>query len=134
MTQFILHSLFRTLKTDLDLRPIYHKNDDATLAHLHLGLLAYWLVNTIRHQLKMKKINHCWKEIRRIGNTQKVVYSTAQNVEDKIINIKKCTEAKEPLLKIYEALNFQSKPFTKIKSVWLKPENKKNENQYLQPN
>lgn len=129
-----IEAVFRTLKTDLDLRPIYHKNDDATLAHLHLGLLAYWLVNTIRHQLKMKKINHCWKEIRRIGNTQKVVYSTAQNVEDKIINIKKCTEAKEPLLKIYEALNFQSKPFTKIKSVWLKPENKKNENQYLQPN
>jgi len=36
----------------LDLRPIYHKNDDATIAHIHLGLLAYWLVNTIRYQLK----------------------------------------------------------------------------------
>ena len=45
---------FRTLKTDLDLRPIYHKNDNATLAHLHLGLLGYWLVNTIRYQLKSK--------------------------------------------------------------------------------
>ena len=36
-----IESSFRTLKTDLDLRPIYHKNDDATLAHLHLGLLGY---------------------------------------------------------------------------------------------
>lgn len=34
-------SSFRCMKTDLDLRPIYHKNDDATLAHLHLGILAY---------------------------------------------------------------------------------------------
>ena len=42
-----IESVFRCLKTDLDLRPIYHKSDDATLAHLHLGLLAYWLVNTI---------------------------------------------------------------------------------------
>ena len=42
----------RTLKTDLDLRPIYHKKDDATMAHLHLGLLAYWVVNTVRYQLK----------------------------------------------------------------------------------
>jgi hypothetical protein len=30
---------FRTLKTDLDLRPIYHKTDVSTMAHLHLGLL-----------------------------------------------------------------------------------------------
>ena len=47
-----IENAFRTLKTDLDLRPIYHKNDDATMAHLHLGILAYWLVNTIRYQLK----------------------------------------------------------------------------------
>ncbi|MCH7411817.1 IS1634 family transposase, partial [Belliella sp. DSM 111904] len=45
-----IENAFRTLKTDLDLRPIYHKNDDATMAHLHLGILAYWLVNTVRHQ------------------------------------------------------------------------------------
>ena len=42
----------RTLKTDLDLRPIYHKKDDPSMAHLHLGLLAYWVVNTVRYQLK----------------------------------------------------------------------------------
>ena len=44
-----IESTFRTLKTDLDLRPIYHKNDTSTMAHLHLGLLAYWLVNIIRY-------------------------------------------------------------------------------------
>ncbi|GHT23359.1 hypothetical protein FACS189430_06520 [Bacteroidia bacterium] len=42
----------RVLKTDLDLRPVYHKRDDSSMAHLHLGLLAYWVVNTIRYQLK----------------------------------------------------------------------------------
>ena len=29
---------FRVLKTGLDLRPIYHKTDEASMAHLHLGL------------------------------------------------------------------------------------------------
>ena len=52
-----IESSFRTLKTDLDLRPIYHRNDDSTMAHLHLGILAYWLVNTIRYQLKAGGIN-----------------------------------------------------------------------------
>jgi hypothetical protein len=32
-----IESSFLTLKTDLDLRPIYHKRDDATMAHLHLS-------------------------------------------------------------------------------------------------
>ena len=52
-----IEATFRVLKTDLDLRPIYHKNDDSTMAHLHLGLLAYWLVNTVRYQLKKEGIN-----------------------------------------------------------------------------
>lgn len=38
---------FRVLKTELDLRPICHKTDDASIAHLNLGLMAYWLVSTI---------------------------------------------------------------------------------------
>ncbi len=32
---------FRVLKTDLDLRPVFHKTDDASMTHLNLGLLAY---------------------------------------------------------------------------------------------
>ena len=31
----------RQLKTDLDLRPIYHQKDDRSDAHLFFGLLAY---------------------------------------------------------------------------------------------
>jgi len=77
-----IEASFRCLKSDLDLRPIYHKNDDATMAHLHLGLLAYWLVNTIRFQLKKKKIVHSWTEIVRIANTQKVITTTAQKADD----------------------------------------------------
>lgn len=53
-----IESSFRCLKTDLDLRPIYHKNDDTAIAHIHLRLLAYWLVNTIRYQLRKKKITN----------------------------------------------------------------------------
>jgi len=65
-----IESTFRTLKTDLDLRPIYHKSDAGTMAHLHLGVLAYWLVNTIRCKLKALGIHSHWPEIVRIGNTQ----------------------------------------------------------------
>jgi hypothetical protein len=121
-----IESTFRCLKTDIDLRPIYHKNDDASMAHLQLGILAYWLVNTIRHQLKKGQINCDWREIVRIANTQKVVYSTAKNKEDNLIGIKKCSEPNDKLIKIYKALSLKNYPFTK-KSVVHKSEIKKNE-------
>lgn len=39
----------RQLKTDLNLRSIYHQKGDSADAHLFFGLLAYWIVNTIRY-------------------------------------------------------------------------------------
>lgn len=120
-----IESTFRCLKNDLDLRPIYHKNDGATLAHLHLGLLGYWLVNTIRHQLKSKNIHHNWQEIIRITNTQKVITTTGQNKYNEIIYIRKCTEPNEKVKTIYQSLGYRNYPFVKRKSVGHKPDVKK---------
>ena len=120
-----IESTFRTLKTDLDLRPIYHKNDDATIAHLNLGLLAYWLVNTIRCNLKQDGIHSDWKELTRIGNTQKVITTSGYNKAGKEITVRKCSEPEAKLRAIHKSLQIKSRPFTKIKSVVHKPKLKK---------
>lgn len=112
-----VEATFRVLKTDLDLRPIYHKKDETTMAHLNLGLLAYWLVNTIRHQLKKEGINSQWKEIVRTMNTQKAVTTTAQNNLDEIIQIRRCTEPNENVKRIYDILKYKSEPYKKKKFV-----------------
>ena len=119
-----IESTFRCLKTDLDLRPIYHKNDESTKAHLHLALLAYWLVNTIRYQLKAKGIIHSWTEIVRIASTQKLVTSQAKNKLDQIVQIKACSQPEEKLDAIYKALDYKPIPFNPKKSVGHKPESK----------
>ncbi len=116
-----IESTFRTLKTDLDLRPIFHQNDTSTMAHLHLGVLAYWIVNTIRYQLKNSGIKDDWKEIRRKASTQKSVITTAQNVYDKIITIKRITEPSVELKKIHQALDLPQKAYKTIKYVVHKP-------------
>ena len=113
---------FRVLKTDLDLRPVFHQKDDSTMAHLHLGLLAYWLVNTIRYQLKKKSILSHWREIVRIMNTQKCVTTLAQNLTDEIISIRKCSEPDEKAKQIYDILKYKYAPFIRKKSVVLKVE------------
>ena len=120
-----IESTFRTLKTDLDLRPFYHKKDEETIAHLNLGLLAYWLVNTIRCQLKTQSINNCWTEIIRIGNTQKVTTTSGYNKAGEEIKVRKCSEPKQKLKTLLEALNITKRPFVKLKSVVHKPKLKK---------
>jgi len=127
-----IESSFRCLKNDLDLRPIYHKNDESTLAHLHLGLLAYWLTNTIRHQLKGQGITYSWPEIVRITNTQKLVTTSGQNTFDEIISIRRCTEPNLKVKQIYQALGYRNYPFVKRKSVVHKPELKKTQTPCLQ--
>lgn len=119
-----IENTFRTLKTDLDLRPIYHKKDESTIAHLNLGLLSYWIANTIRCQLKLNGINYCWKEIVRIGNTQKVITTTGYNKASKEIMVRKCTEPEEKLEALHKALKIKNRPFTKLKSVYT-PKQKK---------
>jgi hypothetical protein len=126
----------RVLKTDLDLRPIYHKKDETSMAHLHLGLLAYWLVNTVRFQLKQREIiekkdamekketkdiiepvSFQWKEIVRIMNTQKAVTTLAQNKTDEIIMIRRCTSPEDNVKLIYDKLGYKYYPFKMKKSV-----------------
>ena len=110
---------FRVLKTDLDLRPIYHKTDEGAMAHLHLGILAYWVVNTIRYQLKQKGIHSDWREIVRIMNTQKCVTTSVENIKQETISIRQCTEPNQSVKQIYEALNYKPAPFVRKKSVVL---------------
>ena len=110
---------FRVLKTDLGLRPVYHKTDDAALAHLHLGILAYWLVATIRYQLKQKGYNHEWREIVRIMNTQKCVTTTVENIKEETIFVRQCTEPTLQVKQIYNLMNYKYIPFYRKKSVVL---------------
>src|SRR5699024_3089522 len=117
---------------NLDLRPIYHKRDDATLAHLHLGILAYWLVNTMRCRLKRSGIHHQWKEIVRIGNTQKAITTSGYNTFKHKITLRKCSEPTKKLKELQVILGIKAKPFKRIslsKDVVHKLSNQKNENQ-----
>jgi len=118
---------FRVLKTDLDLRPVFHKTDDASMAHLNLGLLAYWLVSTIRYQLKQKGYNAQWREIVRTMNTQKCITTTMENIDNEMISIRQCTEPNQKVKDIYKMMKYKPVPFYRKKSVDLPTEIFKND-------
>lgn len=106
-----IEATFRVLKTDLQLRPVFHKNDIYSEAHIFLGILAYTLVNTIRYQLKQKKIKHDWRNIVRIMNTQKIVTTTMNTDKADKLVIRSCSKPSVACNEIYAALNYKLRPF-----------------------
>ena len=124
-----IESTNRQTKTDLNLRPIYHRKDDRSDAHLFLGLLSYWIVNTIRHQ--MKKVNEArkeadpdpkaeyptpyWTEIVRIMQTQKSITSEAINALGEKVKMRICSTPTEQAADIYSMLKYKTTPFRRIK-------------------
>ena len=97
------------------------------MASLHMGLLGYGIVNTIRHQLKIKKINYDWKVVLRISNTQKLVTTSIVDDQENTITIKKCCEPNLKLQDNFHALKYKSKPCRIKKFVVPKPEHIKPE-------
>lgn len=120
-----VESSFRCMKTDLDLRPVYHKSDVACLAHLHLGILAYWVVTSIRYQLRQKGINKTWSQILEIMLTQKSVTSEARNLQDEPIHLEQCSEATPEAGEIYDKVGIPHEPYKPKKSVWAQIRNQK---------
>ena len=105
----------RQLKTDLNLRPIHHQKDESSDAHLFFGLLAYWIVNTIRYKLKQKGYNSYWTEIVRVMKTQKAVTTEATNALGEKVHLRQCSEPNKSTNQIYEMLNYKKMPFRRIR-------------------
>lgn len=101
----------RQLKTDLNLRPIYHQKDESADAHLFFGLLAYWIVNTIRYKLKLQGITHYWTELKRILSTQKAITTEGTNASGEHVTLRMCSEPTDKAAEIYRLLRYNPTPF-----------------------
>ena len=97
-----VESTFRCLKTDLNMRPVYHQLDERIKAHLFLTTLAYQLVNTIRFMLKQNGIILGWQYILRLMSTQ-VMQTTVFNTDTKTMHIRKPSTPSKDVEAIYQA-------------------------------
>lgn len=97
-----VEATFRCLKTDLNIRPVHHQNDYRIKSHIYLTILAYQLVNTIRHYLKSSNIHHDWKNILRIMNTQ-TIQTIVLPTDKKNIHLRKPSKPIDKAHEIYKA-------------------------------
>jgi transposase len=65
-----LEAVFRSLKSELGMRPVYHQKTHRVEGHIFITLLAYNLVHQVRCQLKAQGIDDSWDKIRTTMSTQ----------------------------------------------------------------
>ena len=105
-----LESVFRSLKSELGLRPIYHRTKDRTEGHLFITVLAYQAVQILRRKLKAGGIHQSWTSLRKIFAGQLRVTATFKQRDGRTLHVRKSTVAEPKLKKLYDALGLCSSP------------------------
>jgi len=105
-----LEAVFRSLKSELGLRPVYHHKTDRVSGHLFISVLAYHLVHTIRLQLKACGIHLSWEGIRRELDGQDRVTVELKREDGRTVHVRKATRAEPRQQLIYDALGISDRP------------------------
>ena len=106
---------FRSMKSELGLRPNYHKRDDTGTAHIFITVIAYHIIAGILKKLRANAINYSWRTIRNILSMQ-VRVTTSFNTEDKAtMHIRTTTTPTLKQSEIYSKLGLVEKPLKQVK-------------------
>jgi hypothetical protein len=106
-----VEAVFRTLKSDLGLRPLYHSKGDRVDAHIYISCLAYQLVNSIMNKLKEKGIPDSWRTVReRLAASQRIVAVAKHNSHLWDVVIEGLSPPGQAAEKYCEALGLDARP------------------------
>jgi hypothetical protein len=109
-----LASSFRSLKSELGLRQIYHSKETHCDAHLFISVLAYQCVQLVRRQLQAKGIQDSWATLRQILSVQRRVTMTVTvtftRQDGRTLHVRNATRPEPKILALYQALGVDPLP------------------------
>lgn len=105
-----LEDAFRTLKSELLLRPVFHQKQIRSDAHIFITLLAYHLLHSIRTCLKQQGINMSWRQLRDRMSTHCRLTNRITTSDKQVLFIRTCSEPEDFHKTIYDALRLDHVP------------------------
>jgi transposase len=105
-----LEAVFRGLKSDLGLRPVFHHTEGRAAGHLFLTVLAYQMVQAIRRRLAERGCHLSWSALRAVLSVQQRVTATFRQRDGRTLHVRKATTAEPELRQIYDALEIDPAP------------------------
>lgn len=105
-----LEAVFRSLKSELGLRPVFHHKENRVDGHLFITVLAYQFVQIIRRTLREKGIAGCWNSLREVLGSQCRITASFQRTDGRTLHVRKATRPEAEALAIYRALSLNPMP------------------------
>lgn len=105
-----LEAVFRSLKSELGLRPIYHHKEIRAEGHLFITVLAYQAIQVLRRKLRGHGFNENWSTLRQIFAGQLRVTATFKQKDGRTLHVRKTTSSEPQLRQLYEALGLSASP------------------------
>jgi hypothetical protein len=105
-----IESVFRSLKNELGLRPIYHHKESSIESHLFITVLAYQCVQYIRSTLKASGINQSWWSLRNCLASHGRMTFVLPKEEGSCELIRKTLKPEIGHVAIYRALRITNRP------------------------
>ena len=105
-----LEAVFRSLKSELGLRPIFHRKQARSDAHLFISVLAYQFVQIMRKRLAERGIHDSWASLRKILQLQRRVTSSFKTRGGRTLNVRKASLPESDLAPLYAALALDPNP------------------------
>ena len=105
-----LESVFRSLKTDLGLRPVYHQVQRRVEGHLFISVLAYHFVHTLRLQLKAEGIDDAWDTLREALGSQQRITTTLRRRDGRTVHVRKASRPEPHQQAIVNILGLSANP------------------------
>ena len=102
--------MFRSFKSELGLRPVFHHKDERADGHLFITVLAYQFVQLIRRRLRAQGITDGWSTLRATLGGQCRVTATFRRPDGRALHVRKTTQAEAGQLRIYQALGIDPSP------------------------
>lgn len=105
-----IESVFRSLKSELGLRPVFHHKENRTDGHLFITVLAYQCVQVLRKKLKASGIHDSWATLRKTLQVQQRVTTSMRASDGRTIHVRKSTKAETELTRMYQTLGLDGNP------------------------
>ena len=105
-----VEAVFRSLKSELGLRPIFHQTQARSEGHLFISVVAYQLVQTIRKRLAVQGEHRSWTSLRDILEGQQRVTATFRRKDGRTLHVRKATRAEQSQESICKALGVDPAP------------------------
>ena len=105
-----VEAVFRSLKSELGLRPIYHRKPRRADGHLLITVIAYQLVQLIRTRLRAHGSHDSWTTLRRLVEGQQRVTATFRRPDGRTLHVRTATQPEPEQRAVYDALGIDPHP------------------------